>query len=82
MKAKAQRQAEKKNATNLKESVSIANQAPIISLRERVFLELKSEVNKIIKNEKNEKEKADKQKYENRGKYKSKCFELWNPDSY
>lgn len=65
----------------LKESVSIANKQPVISLRESVILELRSDVNKIIKDEKEEKIRADREKYENRGKFKAKCLELWNPDS-
>lgn len=65
----------------IKESISIANEAPVISLRESVFLELKSEVNKIIKDDKNERIRAEKEKYEKRGKFKAKCLELWNPDT-
>ncbi|KAK8887265.1 hypothetical protein M9Y10_038303 [Tritrichomonas musculus] len=79
-KLKDARKAERKNANGLKESISIAKEAPLISLREAVFVELKSELNKMTKEEKEEKEKIEKEKYENRGKYKAKCFELWNPD--
>lgn len=81
-KAKIKRKEDIERAINpLKEYVSIANKQPVISLRESVILELRSDVNKIIKDEKNEKIRAEKEKYENRGKYKAKCLELWNPDS-
>ena len=64
----------------LQESIKIVKEAPSMALRECVFSEIQSEINKMLREEKEIKIRAEKETREKRGKYKAKCYKLWDPD--
>lgn len=64
----------------LRKSIDEINEVPPIAYREGLFVEVQSEINKIIKKNQQEGEKEEKRKIESRGKYKTLCYRYWNPD--
>ncbi|OHT15133.1 hypothetical protein TRFO_42704 [Tritrichomonas foetus] len=82
MKQKIKRKEDRERAIKpLRESIEIVKEAPAMALRETVFSELRSEMNRIEREEAEARNRMEKEKMENRGKFKAKCYQLWNPDA-